>query len=394
MFAPVAAEDGRASSWWVGRDLYLLRRNGQNAAGVTLWRWPAGARAKAVLDSDDDLTDCAPQGASLVCLLQTTTWPRRVVRVDLASGRISTVFDPNPDWSAVRLGQSRWVRFSDSAGRETNGVLTTPIGFRPGGRYPMVVIGYGTGDALRGDVSLRYPAQVLAARGFVTLVYYMWRDEELYHRPDYLVRMYSGDAPDGKVSYDQISALVDRLSAEGTVDASRVGIGVFSEGLNTAAWGLLHGDLFRAVATGWVRWNQGEYFNPRDGWYQMLEDADLIRDPSRPPGKIQQEMSLSLHAGQVRAPILANVSGLEMDHLKQWDPLRRFADAGRPLEMHVAPGEEHIVFEPAHRMIDWRRNVQWFEYWLQDRLEPDPVDPDQYKRWDRMRAQLVHVRGE
>lgn len=393
-FVPVEQAGGPARSWWAGRDLYVLRRDGWNTPGMTLWRWPVGRnRARPVVHSDDDLTDCTRLGGGLICLLQTPTRPRRVVRLDLADGRITTLCDPNPQWAKVQLGEASWVRFADAAGRETYGVLVKPIGFRAGGRYPMVVIGYATADALRGDIAQRYPAQVLAARGFVTLVYHMWEPEALQPYRDFLVRMYSGEATDGRVSYDQIAALVSRLAAEGTVDPERVGIGGHSEALNTIAWGLTHGDLFKAVATDWVRWNRSRYFMPVDTYHAMLQGADLLRDPDRPPGKIIRDFSLALHVHEVRAPILVNASGLELDSTAQWEALRRFSDAGRPLEMHVAPGEDHVVFEPYHRWLEYRRNLQWFEYWLQDRREPDPVDPGEYARWDAMKAQLSRVRG-
>jgi dipeptidyl aminopeptidase/acylaminoacyl peptidase len=381
-------------SWWLGRDLYLLRRQGANAPGVTLWRWPVGrAPAQPVLHSDDDLTDCSLTGGALLCLRQTLARPRAAVRVALDTGAISTVYDPNPQWASVRLGASRWVRFKDRTGHETYGVLTLPIGFRSGGRYPMVVIGYGVSDALRGDAAQRVPAQVLAARGFVTLVYHMWESEPEFYRPDHLVGMYGGDEPDGKVSYDQIADFVAGLARDGVVDPARVGIGGHSQALNTIAWGLTHGDLFKAVATGWIRWNTSDYFQPRNSFSALLEGADLLRDPARPPGKIQRDFSLSLNVEKVRSPILVNASGLELDVQMEWEALRRFADAGRPLEMHVAPDEDHVVSQPAHRLIEWRRNVQWFEYWLQDRREADAVDADQYRRWDAMKVQLVGLKA-
>lgn len=393
----VPAQDGGrpVRAWWIGWDLFLLRRDGLNRPGMTLWRWPVGrGPAKVIAHSDDNLTDCTRLGAALDCLLQTPTEPRRIVRLDLQTGGISSIYDPNPQWRKVQLGETRWVRFADAAGHETYGVLTLPIGFKPGGRYPMVVIGYGTDNAIRGDGGERYPSHVLAARGFVTLIYHMWEDERIHPYEDFLVRMYSGEETDGKVSYDQISDYVGKLVREGIVDPDRVGIGGHSEALNTIAWGLTHGDLFKAVATDWVRWNRSRYFMPIDGYQAMLQWGDLLRDPYRRPGKIIRNFSLSLHVREVRAPILVNASGLELDSTSQWEALRRFWDAGRPLEMHVAPDEDHVVFEAYHRRIEYRRNLQWFEYWLQDREAPDPVDPEEYHRWDLMKRQLNHVRGD
>jgi dipeptidyl aminopeptidase/acylaminoacyl peptidase len=203
--------------------------------------------------------------------------------------------------------------------------------------------------------------------------------------------MYGGDAPDGVVSYGQIADLVADLARKGLVDPDRVGVAGHSQALNTIAWGLTHGDLFKAVALDWIRWNPSDWFMPRNSYWDLLESGGLLRDPYGPPSAIVRDFSLSANVEKVRSPILVNASGLELQQFMQWEALRRFQAAGRPLEMHVAPDEYHVVFQPAHRAIEYRRNLQWFEYWLQDRKAPDPVDPGQYERWDGLKAQLARV---
>jgi hypothetical protein len=49
-------------------------------------------------------------------------------------------------------------------------------------------------------------------------------------------------------------------------------------------------------------------------------------------------------------------------------------DAGKPVEMHVFPEEHHQKWRPVHRLNIYRRNVQWFEFWLMGREDPEPVD--------------------
>ena len=62
-------------------------------------------------------------------------------------------------------------------------------------------------------------------------------------------------------------------------------------------------------------------------------------------------------------------------------------EAGKPIEMYVFPDEYHVKWQPKHRHNIYRRNVQWFNFWLRGVEDPDPVDPEQYARWRKLREQ-------
>jgi hypothetical protein len=58
-----------------------------------------------------------------------------------------------------------------------------------------------------------------------------------------------------------------------------------------------------------------------------------------------------------------------------------------PVEFWIYPGEGHIFTGPEHRYISMARNLDWFNFWLQDREDADPAKHDQYLRWREMRKQ-------
>ena len=62
-------------------------------------------------------------------------------------------------------------------------------------------------------------------------------------------------------------------------------------------------------------------------------------------------------------------------------------EADKPVEMVVFPDEYHIKWQPRHRYNIYRRNVQWFKFWFMDQEDPNPVDPEQYVRWRKLREQ-------
>jgi dipeptidyl aminopeptidase/acylaminoacyl peptidase len=374
--------DGRASIWWGadGSALYFRRQNGLNEAGFTILEWlPGRTKPRTVMSSRDTVSSCTLLEGRLLCLQQTPSTPRMVVSYDLRTGAVTTLFDPNPQWSAVRLGETSWLDWTDDEGHRTYGLLVKPLNYVKGRRYPLVLIGYNPADALRGDIAGRYPAHVLAAQGVAAIVYNLWGPEAGFHGPDYVAQNYR-NASQG-VAFRQLEAVIDRLANDGLVDPQRVGVGGFSNGLNPAAYGLIHSDRFRTASFGWLRWNPTSYYANRDPFSVLLEDDDLVTPMDEPPSALIRNLSLAFNAARVRAPILVNASDSEFLRLSQMEPLRRFADAGKPLEMHVFPDETHAFFHPAHRDVENRRNLQWFQFWLQDVEAPDPVDPEQYARW-------------
>jgi hypothetical protein len=96
-------------------------------------------------------------------------------------------------------------------------------------------------------------------------------------------------------------------------------------------------------------------------------------------------MSLADNAESVRAPLLIQASDAEfLPETMTYAELRRF---GKPVELYSFPGEHHVKMEPIHRYSIYRRNVQWFEFWLQGREDDVPVDPQQYTRWRQLRSE-------
>jgi hypothetical protein len=63
--------------------------------------------------------------------------------------------------------------------------------------------------------------------------------------------------------------------------------------------------------------------------------------------------------------------------------------AGIPVEFWVYPGEGHIFTAPEHRFLSMQRNLDWFNYWLQQKEDPDPAKQPQYARWGEMKKKLA-----
>ena len=84
-------------------------------------------------------------------------------------------------------------------------------------------------------------------------------------------------------------------------------------------------------------------------------------------------------------PLLVQVSDYDLPCAQ--DAFTALRERKRPVEMHVFPGEFHVKWQPVHRVALYRRNVQWFKYWMMGLEDRDPVDPTQYQRWATLKAE-------
>lgn len=374
--------------------VYFWRREGVNAPGRTLVSWNLrSGKTRDIFRTYDTVEDCTSAGHALVCIYQNPTTAPRLVAIDLRDGRLSTIADPNEAWGRLRLGRTEWLRWSDEQGHPTYGVLAYPLDYKPGRRYPIVLSGYATAESVQGDVGRRYPTHVLASRGFFVLVYHHWRQARGNQTTEEVWKsMYGDDVVETRVPHNQLQAIIHQLDNKGLIDRERVGIGGHSNAMNIAAYGLIRTDMYRAAALGWIRWNPTAYYQIMPSSARRIEaGAGLTLPEEARAGSALEKLSPSLNAACIGAPILVHASDDEFGRSAQMEALVRFADAGRPLEYYVFPDEQHVLNHPAHRLAEFRRNTQWFMYWLQDREASDPIDPGQYARWKGYKDLLASV---
>ena len=90
-------------------------------------------------------------------------------------------------------------------------------------------------------------------------------------------------------------------------------------------------------------------------------------------------MSLILNVNDVDVPILIQTGDSEYE--AGLAVFETYSHLGRPIELYVLEEETHIKWQPAHRQAIYRRSVEWFEFWLMQRIDCDPAKAGQYARW-------------
>lgn len=372
-----------------GGTVYFLRWAGAHPRGaLALYRWRrATGEVAEILRTDSLIEGCARSGRRLICAHESTTSPRRLVSVELDTGRFTTLFDPNSHFSRFIFGSVTSEYWHDRNGIQGFGHLVMPPGYRAGERVPLVVVQYRSRGFLRGGTGDEYPIHVLAAKGLAVLSFDRPDDPELEYSsgtPDEVeVRGWQGFRDRRRV-LSVLEAGVDRLVETGTVDPNKIAITGLSDGGETLAFALIHSQRrFAAAIATWTYWNPilfplaGPKFQPR------LRDLGLD-DPATEEGyRRWQDISIGLNAHRIQTPLLLQVSDSEL--LLETQTYTALKRANKAVEMYVFPGEGHIKAQPIHRLNVYRRNVQWLRFWLQGVEESNPLDPLQYARWRDLR---------
>ena len=355
----------------LGNDRWVLTTMDSNLAQhIHLWE---GARRRLRLvragpgllnGGRDETTPCAAARAALFCVEATANQPPRLVRIPLDGGTPRVVMAPNSNLAgdglvaeplAWRVGGSR-----------ASGWLLRP---KIPGRLPLFVTYYRCTGYLRGGVGDEWPLRPMAAAGIAVLC--------INARP------LADERPETR--YDAglatIRAAVDLLDQRGLVDRLRVGMGGLSFGSEVTMWVAAHSDLLRAASIASAQIEPAYY------WLNIVADRGRFGENLRrywgigPPDDDPERwarLSPAATVGAINAPVLLQIP--EKEARLSPELHARLIDARRG-ELHIFPFAPHIKVAPRQKFAAYSRNLDWFRYWLQDHVDPDPAKATQYARW-------------
>lgn len=375
--------------WWTdaGDLLFLRDWVGAKAGHLEFFRWRPGNAPVSLYETADDLTGCERGGAGLLCARESARQPRELVRVLPEARRTVPLYDPNPEFAAFRLGRVTRLPARASDGSVSFADLVLPPAHRPGERHPLVVVQYNSRGFLRGGTGDEYPIYLLAQRGFAVLSYQRPRSFAFgSDTPDFQAfqRLNVKNWADRRRAFTALDSAIDAAIARGAVDAARIGITGLSDGASTVQWALLNSSRFRAAVI------SGCCEDPGSVTYGAgLAFQDDIRAFGYPlPGPAAdafwRPFSLARNARRMHTPLL--IQAADREFRAALETVGSLRDAHDPVEMFVFPDEYHLKWQPAHRLAIYDRVLDWFDFWLRGRVDPDPAKAKRYSRWRALAA--------
>ena len=373
--------------WWAddGKTVYFQKSAGANQGERHLLSWNTEKDMVSQLSGAERyLSECQVNNDQAYCFAETPTQPRVLSSIDLTSGVVDTLYDPNPHFQELKLGTVRKLEWANEFGIRTFGHLALPIDYQEGRQYPLVVVQYRSRGFLRGGVGDEYPIHLFAANGFAVLSVDRPDEQELYETLD------SWDAieieawrnfRERRSSLSSLETAIGILKDEGVVDPARIGITGLSDGAETAYFGLINTSLFSAASISSGGWDPILYHVGGLNMQAALRSYGL-ENPDGPDAEKWNEISPALNASRINAPLL--IQAADSEYLFSLQTVTALKDAKKPVELVVFPGEYHLKWQPAHRLRIYERNLDWFNFWLQGVEHGDPEKADQYARWRAM----------
>jgi dipeptidyl aminopeptidase/acylaminoacyl peptidase len=369
-----------------GSRVRYFRREGWANASTAIYEWvPGTAQPRRIYATGDVFADCGVREDSLICFRDGSRQPRRLERLDLADGGRELIFDPNPEFSRLQLGRVERLHLRNAMGYESVADLVLPVGFRRGRSYPLVVVQYQTRGFLRGGTGDEYPIQAFANRGYAVLS--IGRPPSVglgAATPTEIGRIDLAGFADRRSTLSTVETGVRLLLDRGIADPARIGITGMSDGATTVTFALLHSNLFSTAAMSQCCFDTSlptrvgpvaarHFF--QEGYPRLTDDGTAF----------WSQISLSRNARRVRTPILLQLADTEyMSALESFTALR---EVGAPIDMFVFPGEQHVKWQPAHRLAVYERSVDWFDYWLRGIRSSAPERQAELTHWDSLRGE-------
>jgi dipeptidyl aminopeptidase/acylaminoacyl peptidase len=382
-------------------------------AGLGVWRDERGGRLVLAAGFDDhdglisassasNWTEWDPTHSHLsacafnsdlsfgACSQETLTLAPQLIAFTPSNRKGTVMARPNARYDEVAPLHTVPARWINRFGFSNTGYITYPRHYVAGQKYPSIVVTHAR-DARNqfadDGFQWEFPIQVFAERG-----YFVLSVNEPLHDSD-VPRPYNPGAADVGIARQQfqeaynpvasMEAAVSALVKSGGVEPSRIGIAGYSRGATIARFAMSHSSAFSAASSGDATWwDAGGFWGgpafARNVYKNLLGGTPF--DPTAYPNYLA--FSPSARTRSFAGPLLQQFTLVSAKDAIEMDQLLK--DAQVPTELFVYPSEAHIFWQPRHREAAMTQNLDWFDFWLAGKRDPDTHKAAQYIRWDQM----------
>ena len=293
-----------------------------------------------------------------------------------------TISEKDPALSSVWRAEIEPIDWKESNGHVNHGGLMLPRNSSTKNPIPLVIqldIQHPTQFLPDGSVMSTYAAQSLVSSGFAVLLL----------QP----------ASDRKAFLSQIDSAVESLTNRGIIDANLVGL-VGADGFASSAYyALTHPHMTKIRAALINQWSSGvgtfdEYLfqgiilrfrrplteQTYGGTFWQKKTEWLENDPVFSADRVESPLLISCRETKVCRSMLPIVGALTLNR--------------RPFDFLMFPDGDDAMLKPRPRLASLDATVDWMNFWLQGKEDPNPAKAGQYQRWRKMKADWEQVQKE
>ncbi len=313
----------------------------------------------------------AKDSSRLAFLAQTPEMPNEVYLSSVASFNPVKLTTTNPQLAELALGQVEVIRWKSKDGMEIEGLLTKPVGYEAGKKYPLLTYVHGgppgvftlsfTPQLGSAPIPLQaepYPLQAMAGQGYAILC------ANPRGSGGYGEKFRQANVKDwGFGDYNDIMSGIDYLIERGIADPDKLGIMGWSYGGYMTSWTITQTARFKAASVGAGVTNLYSMYGTTD--IPEFLDRYFAAKPWNDIATYQKHSAM-FHAKNIRTPTL--IQHGEADDRVPLSQGRELYIAIRmsniPVEFAVYPRQGHLIMEPKLQYDMLSRNLNWFNRWL------------------------------
>jgi len=339
----------------------------------------AGGAPKQLTDGKHNISSVSRSGNRLAFTIGDSTSGGEVFTMaatETTPKRLTHVFDyVTRDF---KLGRQEAIQWKGADGATVEGILTYPVDYRPGQKYPLAVMTHGGPQAADkfSIGSTSYEIQVLAGLGYASL------------QPNYRGSTGYGDAflRDMVGHYFQNAHLdvmtgVDEVIRRGIADPDKMVKMGWSGGGHMTNKIITFTDRFKAASAGAGAAN----------WVSMYAQSDIraFRTPWFGGTPWQKNAPIDVYWANSPLKDVANVKTPTIFFVGERDPrvpmpqsiemYRALKSLDVPTHLYIAPREPHGWTELRHQLFKLNTEIEWFEKYATKR----PFTPEKAPGGDK-----------
>ena len=348
-----------SGSWTPQGDIYVSAQDGTR---MGLWRVAAGSTvAEPVHLVDDDLSvESVAKDGTIAGVESSVANPGELVVIAAGSHTVRRLTNVNAWLSGYDLARSEEFTWTNEGFAE-DGVLTYPLGYVPGHKYPVILDIHGGPTGGGSGLGFSEFHQVLAARGYFVF-------EPNYRGSGNLSFAYAkawlGDPVAG--AGRDVVAGVKALEATGMIDPNRIGVSGWSAGGWMTSWLITHYHIWRAAVSGAAVDNAIEEYALNDV-YDYLPSLLNGLTPWSPHGQaVYLAVSPIMFVQNVTTPtlILSDTGDYRVPTPQSYEFYHALKDLGKTVEFIAIPAYGHFPSDPVRARETDKAWAAWMDRYL------------------------------
>jgi dipeptidyl aminopeptidase/acylaminoacyl peptidase len=284
--------------------------------------------------------------------------PSELYILNSPSSQPRRLTDLNKEVFSRTMGSVKTIRWQ-SDGMDHSGIVTYPVNFSEGKKYPLVLIIHG-GPAAASVEQFTRLAQVFANKGYVVFEP-NYRGSDNQGSAYRLAIVEDAGAGPGR----DVMAGLEKLKSMGFIDTGRIGVSGWSYGGFMTTWLAGHYKGWSAALAGAAVTDLTDQYNFSD--YNVNRANSMGGSPWIGDNKKKYEAQSPItEAGNITAPtlILANTGDPRVPITQSYKLFRALKDVGTVTKFIAWPVNLHNATDPITQMERDRYWINWMEQYL------------------------------